>query len=78
MSVIHQEKIIIDKSYFKRKSDKKSNKGSVVDTNTLEEILESIYQTEYLDSLDFKTESDSTKDNNRSNTTLKAKKKYFN
>lgn len=67
--------IIIDRSYFIKKSNKKNNHEYA---STLEDILDSIYQKDYLDTLDFNTENLSKKETTNSSTTLKAKKKYFN
>ena len=80
MNIVDEEKIIIDQSYFKRKDNQKNNAKSCAGPSTLEDILDSIYQQEYLDGLDFQTESHNKKENNNSSnsTTFKAKKKYFN
>lgn len=80
MNIIDEEKIIIDQSYFKRKDNQKNNAESCIKPSTLEDILDSIYQQEYLDGLHFQTESHNKKENNNSSnsTSFKAKKKYFN
>jgi hypothetical protein len=78
MNIAHEEKIIIDKSYFKRKDNQNKNSESRIEPSTLEEILDSIYQQEYLDSLDLIPDPKTQKELNSSTSTFKAKKKYFN